>query len=241
MEWFENWFDTEYYHILYGDRDQREAERFIDNIISNLNISEGSKFLDMACGRGRHSVHLNKRGMNVLGMDISSESISHAKEFENSTLSFELGDMREPFPRTELDVILNLFTSFGYFENLKDNQAFFNNSSRSLKRGGYLILDFLNVEKAKRQLIEREKKSKEAIEFQIHRFIDNNFICKKIDFQANGRFYSFTEKVRDFTLDDFISFFANSALEIVSIHGDYDLNSFDKTTSDRLILIGKKS
>ena len=118
--WYASWFDTPYYHILYKDRDHEEAQLFIDNLNQYLNIAEDAKVLDLACGRGRHSIYLNKLGHNVIGADLSANSINYAKQYENENLKFVVHDMREPFVE-KFDTILNLFTSFGYFPNEKDN------------------------------------------------------------------------------------------------------------------------
>src|SRR5690554_744393 len=87
--WFETWFDTSYYHILYQNRDFVEAERFITNLLAFLKLPAGSNCLDLACGKGRHSVFLNKHGLKVTGVDLSENSINEAKTFENETRSEE--------------------------------------------------------------------------------------------------------------------------------------------------------
>ena len=76
-----NWFDTKFYHILYKNRDHKEAELFIENLIDKLKIKKNSKVLDLACGRGRHSIFLNKKGMIVTGFDSSENNILEAKKF----------------------------------------------------------------------------------------------------------------------------------------------------------------
>ena len=88
-----NWFNSSYYHILYKNRDYNEAEHFINNLIIKLNLKKNSKILDLACGSGRHSIYLNKKGMNVKGYDNSENNIKKAKKFENSSLSFELKEI----------------------------------------------------------------------------------------------------------------------------------------------------
>ena len=69
--WFSSWFDSPYYHILYKERNFREAQIFIDNLTFYLNMDEGSKVLDLACGKGRHSIYLNQLGYDVLGVDLT--------------------------------------------------------------------------------------------------------------------------------------------------------------------------
>ena len=119
-QWYASWFDTPYYHILYKDRDYSEARGFMDNLTDYLNIPECGKILDLACGKGRHSVYLNTLGYHVTGVDLSEQSITHAKQFENENLKFDVHDMSKAYPDT-FDAVFNLFTSFGYFNQESTN------------------------------------------------------------------------------------------------------------------------
>src|SRR6185295_20361703 len=92
-EWFESWFDSPYYHILYKERNEKEAQLFLDNIISFLKPSPGARILDVACGKGRHAIYLNKKGFDVTGFDLSHESVQYDLQFQNEKLSFYLHDM----------------------------------------------------------------------------------------------------------------------------------------------------
>ena len=101
MAWFKNWFNTPYYHILYKDRDFVEAEQFISLLVKHLELKKGAKIIDLACGKGRHSIYLQHLGFDVLGLDLSEESIHHNKLLaENSgirsLINFEVHDMRNP-------------------------------------------------------------------------------------------------------------------------------------------------
>ena len=121
-EWFEQWFDTKYYHILYKDRDHEEARRFIDTLIKYLSPVPNSRILDLACGKGRYSVFLADKGFEVTGIDLSVQSIEYARQFENDHLSFYTHDMRLPFRINYFDYVFNFFTSFGYFEEDKSHR-----------------------------------------------------------------------------------------------------------------------
>ena len=76
--WFKNWFNSPYYHKLYSHRDEAEAEIFINNLVQLLHPPAGAKMLDVACGKGRHSMHLANMHFDVTGIDLSSESIAEA-------------------------------------------------------------------------------------------------------------------------------------------------------------------
>ena len=233
-----NWFDTPFYHILYKDRDYAEAQLFIDNITEYLNLPENAKVLDLACGRGRHSIYLNKLGYNVVGADLSENSIAFAKEFENDTLHFQVKDMREPF-NEKFDAIFNLFTSFGYFENNEDNLTALKAIKNSLNDFGFAVLDFMNVEKVTENLISEETKEVDGIVFSIKRWIENGYILKNIVFDFEGEHFDFTEKVKALTLEDFETLMEEAGIYLLDTFGDYKLHKFYKKESDRLIMIFK--
>ena len=160
MKWFESWFNSKYYHILYKKRDYSEAALFIDNILKSFQPPKNTKFLDLGCGSGRHSVYLNQKGFYVDGMDLSKKSLDYAKKHENDQLKFYLKDMRKFKINEKYDFVLNLFTSFGYFEDDNDNKNVFKNISQSLKPKGHLIIDFLNAEKVVKGLLSHARKTK---------------------------------------------------------------------------------
>lgn len=236
--WFAKWFDTEYYHILYKDRDYQEAGMFIENITSYLNLPENAKVLDLACGKGRHSVYLNRLGYDVIGADLSENSINEAKKHENETLHFKVHDMRDPFDE-KFDAIFNLFTSFGYFENEEDNLATLKAIKESLSEFGFAVLDFMNVEKVISNLVTSEVKTVDGIDFHINRRYENGYIYKDISFEDKGQEYEFTERVKAFTLEDFEQMMDEAGIYLLDVFGDYKLGKYYKNTSDRLIMIFK--
>ncbi len=238
--WFKDWFNSPYYHILYKNRDCEEAERFIDSIIDLLKPKQNAKFLDLACGKGRHSVFLNKKGFDVTGIDLSENSIKCANTFENDKLHFYVHDMRKLFRTNYFDYVFNLFTSFGYFENEKDNFATINTIQKALLPNGIVVIDFFNAKKVMDCLKKQENKIIDGINFDIHKKIENGFIIKQIKFTDKNQSYSFEEKVQALTLADFEKFLNNSKLKIVNLLGDYQLNPFNETNSDRLIIIAQK-
>ncbi len=240
MKWFADWFNSPYYHILYKDRDEREAQHFIDNLITYLQIKKESKLIDIACGKGRHATYFNKLGFDVVGLDLSKNSITTAKQKENEKLQFFTHDMRKTFKTNSFNVATNLFTSFGYFDNDKDEQEAINAMADNLKLEGILIIDFMNVKKVIAHLIESENKKIQDITFNISRKFENDYITKDISFSDKGENYHFQEKVKAITLSDFSDFISNAGLKIIDIFGNYKLEDFNALTSDRLILICKK-
>ncbi|WP_448607515.1 SAM-dependent methyltransferase [Paenimyroides ceti] len=236
--WYASWFDTPYYHILYKDRDYEEAQVFIDNITKYLNLPENAKVLDLACGRGRHSIYLNKLGYDVVGADLSKNSIEYASQFENDHLKFIEHDMRQPLEE-KFDAIFNLFTSFGYFPEEKDNLTTLKAIHESLTEYGFAVLDFMNVHKVIGQLNPTETKTVDGIVFHITRSYQDGFILKNIKFNDKGQDFDFTEKVKALTLQDFEELMEQSGIYLLEVFGDYKLNRYYEKESDRLIMLFK--
>ena len=237
--WFSSWFDTKYYHILYKNRDESEAELFISNLYKHLKLSN-EQVLDLACGKGRHSVTLNKLGLNVLGVDLSAQSIACASHFQSETLNFQEHDMREVIENKTFDVVFNLFTSFGYFENEEDNFTVLRAIYEMLNPNGILVIDFMNATRILANLVKEETKTEDSIDFQLSRIFDGRFIKKNISFTDQGENYNFQECVRGFTFEDFHSMLTQTNFKIESVFGDFQLSPFNAETSDRLILIARK-
>lgn len=143
-EWFGDWFNSPYYHILYKDRDSKEAHLFLDKLMSHLQFNFEDRIMDLACGIGRHSIYLNNKGFNVVGLDLSPSNIQIANTHGNSSLKFYEHDMRKLYSKNEFHYVLNMFTSFGYFNTPSENQEVITNIAKSLVKGGKLVLDFLN-------------------------------------------------------------------------------------------------
>ena len=239
MNWFENWFNSKYYHILYKNRDHKEAVFFLNNIIKNININNG-RILDVACGKGRHAKYLNHLGFNVTGIDLSKNSIEFANKDSNENLKYFVHDMRSVFKKNHFDLVTNLFTSFGYFENQEDEQITINAMSNNLKEGGLLLIDFMNVKKVISSLVTSESKEIDGIKFLIERKYDENHIIKKIIIKDKDSDLNFQEKVRALTLYDFDVMLKKANMKIVDLFGDYSLNEFNAIDSDRLIIISRK-
>jgi len=240
MSWFANWFDSEYYHVLYKNRDGKEAEFFIENLAQYLSLKKRSKLLDIACGKGRHAKHFNSLGFDVVGVDLSSNSITTAKKQSNETLQFFEHDMREIYQENQFDVATNLFTSFGYFEKDEDEQKAINAMASNLKKEGILVIDFMNSKNVIADLVANEQKRIDGITFDISRKVVNQHVIKDIHITDSKTEHHFQEKVKALTLSNFSDFITNAGLKIIDIFGNYKLEEFNAQNSDRLILICQK-
>ena len=239
-EWFETWFDSPYYHMLYANRDEQEANLFITNIVNHIRLEPNSRVLDLACGKGRHARTLAELGFHVTGLDLASASIAAAKTYETERLQFDVHDMRKVYKQETFDAIFNLFTSFGYFDSMTDNAHVVKSVATMLNPEGFLIIDFMNAVKVVNTLVEKESKLASGITFDIQRRYDGAHIFKEIQFEAEGHAYSFTERVQAVRLNDFKSLLEAENFEIIRTFGDFNLNAFQEETSGRLILIAQK-
>lgn len=238
-EWFEEWFDTTYYHKLYSDRNFDEAEAFIKVLSKHMNLSPNSYILDLACGKGRHALQLNQLGYKVKGVDLSANSIQGASKNCNENLEFSVADMREPL-NEKFDAVYNLFTSFGYFNSTKENLKVLNAISIMLKPGGKFVIDFMNCDKVIANINPQETLRKEGIDFHISKKIENDQIIKSIEFNDKNESFKFEERVQALTKNDFEKLISQTDLKIEETFGDYLLSPFDNKQSDRLIIIGSK-
>lgn len=239
-EWFGEWFNSPYYHILYKHRDFEEARLFIDNLNELFDFAPHQKALDLACGKGRHAIYLNRVGLEVVGVDLSPENIKDAKKYENDRLRFFVHDMRDPFMGSKFDYVLNLFTSFGYFKTEAENQQAVNAIASALKPGGHFIIDFLNPILVINKMVPCEEKTIDGIHFKITRMFSDGFILKDIEFEDGEKAYLFQESVQAIEKKVFLSYFHAAGLSLKGIYGDYKLNIFDEKTSGRMIFIVQK-
>jgi SAM-dependent methyltransferase len=163
---YKSWFDTPFYHILYKNRDYKEAEMFTRKLMRFIKLPLKSKILDLACGKGRHSINLNKMGYDVTGVDNSIESIKKANEYNSQTLKFKVHDMRKPLGQ-KFDLIVNLFTSFAYFDDFNDNLKTLDSIKSSLNEEGLAVIDFLNIKYVKNNLINENIEEIDGIKFYL--------------------------------------------------------------------------
>jgi SAM-dependent methyltransferase len=239
-EWYRNWFDSPYYDLLYKERNQEEADMFIHNLVRHLSPPEHSIMLDLACGKGRYSIALNRMGYNVTGTDLSQRKITAAKEHENDELSFLVQDMRMPLETNKYDYVFNLFTSFGYFDSEEENKTVLANVYNSLKKGGIFVLDYMNGEKAAKYLLEHENCTIEGVNFSIDRYVKNNLIVKDIKIVDGTEECNFSEIITIFSEAKLKGDMQSCGFKILETFGDYQLDEFDPVNSDRLIIISKK-
>ena len=241
--WFKDWFNTPYYHQLYQERNMQEAADFINKLLDELQPKSDASMLDVACGKGRHALHLANKGFDVTGIDLSTSSIQEAMKYHQSNLHFFEHDMRLPFWMNYFDYAFNFFTSFGYFKTKREDNNAIRNMAQALKPKGILVIDYLNVEYTEKNIIHLAKKEIEHIDYTITKWHDELFFYKKILIEDNNiqETFSFVETVSKYRLNDFKSLFEANGLEIIKVCGNYKLENYDEKESPRLILFAQKT
>ena len=240
QKWYQSWFDTPYYHILYKQRDHAEAQDFIKNLVAHLGINHTQSILDLACGKGRHSIFLNALGFHVKGVDLSKKNIAEASKSANKRLQFAVHDMRIPLT-DKYDVVLNLFTSFGYFDTLQDNYRVLETIKSALSEDGVGVIDFMNSPYVIQHLVLSNSTEIDGIHFDIKRNFTDGVITKSITVTDGKSVQHYNERVHAFDLNDFIHMLSAVNLNFVECFGSYSLEPYDAKTSKRLILIFKNN
>ncbi|MEX0995304.1 MAG: class I SAM-dependent methyltransferase [Balneolaceae bacterium] len=245
MEWFEEWFDSPLYEQLYANRNEEEASRLADLIERFVPCSSYPRILDLGCGRGRHSLTLAERGYQVKGIDLSEEAIEKAvikaNERKLKNVSFQVGDMRDPLPET-FDAVVNLFTTFGYFEEDEENATVISSVGAMLREGGIFFLDYLNADWVRRNYEPEESGTFKELNYEIRRFIRHDVIYKEITFSGTHleQPISYTERVKLYDLEWFLENFDDRGFEVERIMGDYKGNSYHPETCSRLVIMARK-
>ena len=241
-EWFKDWFNSPFYHQLYFERDEKEAENCIHKLIEHLQLKPGSRLLDVACGRGRHSKVLAALGFEVTGIDIAPASIEYAKQFETDNLQFFVHDMRLPFWGNYFDHAFNFFTSFGYFRTRREHDDAMRTVAQSLKSGGLFVIDYLNVHYAEEHLLPGITKHINGTTYDIQKWDDETHFYKKIKISdaSLAAPLEYTEIVAKFSLGDFTDMLSFQGMQVEEVFGDYNLNGYDVKKTPRLIIVAKK-
>lgn len=238
-EWFRDWFNSTYYDLLYSHRDEEEARLFISSLLERLHLPKGSSILDLACGKGRHSVFLNELGYEVTGIDLSTNSIESAKSFENSKLRFKTADMRTFELDKQFECVMNLFTSFGYFEKTEDNLHVLQRVKKHLKPNGVFVLDYFNAEIVKKNNRENYTTDKQGVHFIIEKKIEGDFVVKSIEVKDEDFTGSFQERVQLLQLEQLEDMLRQNGLIPISRFGSYHLETFSPNHSERVIIIAR--
>lgn len=147
QDWYRTFFgDTWNLRVALSIPEEQTREE-VDFIINTLKLEEGARVLDLACGHGRHSLELTRRGFSVVGVDLSEEALRIARknaEQAGVTVDYHLTDMREIGFSEEFDAVINMFTAFGYLEGEEEDQKVLDRIAAALRPGGRFLIDTIN-------------------------------------------------------------------------------------------------
>jgi SAM-dependent methyltransferase len=157
-EWWRTWFGSGYLALYDAFLSERTPVE-MDQLESLLHLRPPLRVLDLPCGQGRHSIELARRGYDVTGVDLSEAMLAVARERATAasvTVRFLAGDMRQPLPGEHFDLVLNLYTSFGYFADEADDARVAAAAAAMLVPGGRFVLEVINGERLMANFQERE-------------------------------------------------------------------------------------
>jgi SAM-dependent methyltransferase len=230
--------------VLFPESRVREAQEEIEQILALAGIPAGAVVLDLCCGIGRHSLELARRGYRVTGVDRTKQYLDlAAAEAGREALSLELvqDDMRA-FRRDEsYDAVLNLFTSFGYFEDPLDDLQVADNVYASLRPGGVLVMQLMSKEVLARIFKPRDWYEQDGLLVLEERKVRRNWSWiesrwtliseqRRIDLDLSHRLYAASELMR---------LLRDRGFERVDAYGDFDGSLYDENAS-RLVVFARK-
>jgi SAM-dependent methyltransferase len=235
MEWFEEWFGEEYLR-LYPHRNDTEADRAVALIHRTVPFQPDWRVLDVACGAGRHARAFEAAGARCTGLDLSPTLLRLARQVTKAPLV--RADMRWlPIRPGSMDLTVNLFTSFGYFDHDAEHTAALEEMITTVRQGGWFVIDFLNPAAVRRQLVPEETLEMAGSTVQVSRSVspDGRYVCKSIR-AAEGR--QFRERVRLFEPEQMSAMLEAAGVSVEFRFGDYDAKPLIQD-SPRTILVGQ--
>ena len=240
-EWFKESFGEDYL-LVYRHRTLADAADEVDSIVEWLNLNPENHILDLCCGTGRHSIALAKRGYRVTGLDLSETLLSHATTLSAGLpVRFVHGDRRSlPFSDGMFDVVLNLFTSFGYFVEDRDNQRVLAEIHRVLKPGGRFLIDFLNRPAVIRGLVPVSEREENGVKIREERWVEGDVVRKRIWVSDHRGSRRYEERVKMYSRDQMEEMMQRAGLSVQQVWGDFEGNPHSEH-SRRMIIAGWRS
>lgn len=237
--WYEDAFGQRYLQ-LYPKRDQAQADEQIAQLIGWRQWSKSDRILDVGCGAGRHMLALRHRGYHVFGVDLSQQLLRQAREEELLRDRLIQADMRQLPCVGVFDCVMSLFTSFGYFEDIEEDQRALQSMADALKPGGQWIMDHIHAAHLREHL--QRMTVEERGDMQIHalRKIENDFVTKQITITlANGQSEQFFERVRLYDPDELERRLNRAGLSVQQWAGGLDGRTLDDSC-DRMVVLATK-
>lgn len=244
MGWYDEWFDEEYVRV-YGHRDLAEARRDVAFAEKVLELRRSELILDLCCGNGRHLLALCEKGYKrLVGVDLSLPLLRLARDSITRRACLTqvlLADMRRLPCRERFDAVLNLFTSFGYFDTDEENRQVLRSMAAALRPGGRFVLDYLNAHRVVQTLQGRSERMVEGRRVIETRAVDpeRRRVNKQIAIHTPQGVKHYEESVRLYKQEEMSNLFRDSGLEVTVTYGDFDGRLFNPD-APRMIFVGRK-
>ncbi len=230
--------------VLFNEQRRLRTTEEVDRIINLLQIEEGARILDLCCGTGRHSLELSRRGYDITGVDRTTAYINKARsEAQRSDLEaqFVVGDMREFLMSNSFDVVLNLFGSFGYFEDPEDDRQVAAHMHASLRPGGRFMIETQGKEILAREFQEKEWSEEGDLLILSERKVSQNWgriETRWIVIRGTERF-EHQVSVRSYAAVELASLLSDCGFSEVRVYGNLDGVAYDQA-AQRLVVVGSK-
>jgi SAM-dependent methyltransferase len=241
--WYVRAFQKDYLD-RYAYRSDELGARETRLIVETLNVPAGGRVLDLCCGGGRHARALARRGIRVVGVDLSAGLLEEAARHSRGLpVEYFCGDMREiPLGSNSVDGVASLFTSFGYFHEDSENQRVFADVHRVLKPGARYVLDFLNAPAAIAGLIPRSVRFLSGGCLKERRWYDGRSgrINKLVLGRYHGNRQHVFETVRAYRPRELEEMLAQAGLHMEKRFGNLTGAEFDPRGSPRCVLVSRK-
>jgi SAM-dependent methyltransferase len=248
-DWYKRAFRLDYLRV-YTHRNEEEARRQIDFLTRTIDCPPPQEVLDLGCGDGRHAIELARRGYRVTGLDLSEELLDRAREQAGALglhITFRQGDMREIPWRAAFDLLVNFFTSFGYFTPDEENARVLRAMAGALRPGGRFLIDYLNREHVVRTLVPHDRKTMGGMTIEQTRWITGDpgqpgspvRINKRVTIRDGRQSRTYEESVRMYTLEELTAMLTEAGLEITRLFGDFDGRPLTPE-APRMILTGAR-
>jgi SAM-dependent methyltransferase len=247
-EWFQDWFD-EHYLTVYSHRTSVEADRFTDlwPVWENMPALDSTGVgwcIDIGCGTGRYTQAVARRGLHVLGVDLSRVLLKQAVTVtpRQCDTYFVRADMRSLPTKGPFVMALSLFTSFGYFGSDEEHFKLLNDIQSILIPGGFIVIDLPNCASVVQRVRLEPDSERQVDDYHIRerRSIedDGRRVVKRITINTGKEQREYFESVRLFTQTEMKSMLNESGFRLLQAPwGDYNGTPLAESSA-RMIFFG---
>jgi SAM-dependent methyltransferase len=244
--WYATYFGEEYFDVYGPMLSEERTAREVEGIVKLLDLKQGMRILDLACGHGRHAIPLAQRGFQITGQDLSEVFLERARaeaRARGANVSWVHSDMREiPFV-DEFDAIINIFTAFGYFESDSEDQRVLHQVHKALRPGGYFLLDLVHRDALVRRFqpfdVSRRDDGLVVTEERQFDQLTGRTTVRVTLFYPDGRRTELGHVVRSYTPTELVGNLGRSGLEVRAAYGGLDGSPLS-VDSRRLVVIAQK-